>query len=186
MRAGDLSWRITIERATATFDEFNAPIEKWSPLATVWASKTDVKDRERFASGAVSSDLMTRFRIRWSSMVADLNAKDRVNYSGRIYDIYSVKEIGSREGIEITAAAKELLAGSPEIIAQAEENLAKRAKPPAAIDLTSLVKGMKEDPELVKKAEAAKAKKKEQLSAKQAGMVATRAKPQAKPAATQH
>jgi len=38
---------------------------------------------------------------------------------------------------------------------------------------------MKEDPELVAKAELAKAKKKETLSAAQAGKVSKRAKPQA-------
>lgn len=106
MQAGPLDRRITIERATATFDEFNAPVEKWSVLATVWASKTDIKDGERFRADAVSSQITTRFRIRFSSMVADVNPKDRVIYSGRVYDIVAVKEIGAREGIEITASAR--------------------------------------------------------------------------------
>lgn len=78
-----------------------------------------------------------------------------------------MKKIGLKishvKASEITAAAKELLEASPEIIQQAEANLEERAKAPMKIDLKSLIH---EDPELVKKAEA----KKKPLSAKQAGM----------------
>jgi len=106
MRAGELDRRITLERVTTTWDEFNAPVEKWSTIATVWASKKDVRDGERMRADAVSSEISTRFRIRYSAAVEDLTPKDRVTYSGRVYDIFSVKEIGSREGIEITASAR--------------------------------------------------------------------------------
>jgi hypothetical protein len=68
---------------------------------------------------------------------------------------------------EITNAAKALLEVTPEIIAQAEANLASRAQAPAKIDVTKLVK---ESPDLVAKAEKAKAERKTQLSAKQAGL----------------
>ena len=90
-------------------------------------------------------------------------------------------KISHYKASQITEAAKQIVG---QYVAQAEENLAKRAQPPAAIDLSALVKGMHTDPDLVKKAEAAKVAKKDQLSAKQAGMVATRAKPTAKATAT--
>lgn len=67
---------------------------------------------------------------------------------------------------EITKAANSLLDDSPEIIAQAEANLAEREKAPIKIDLKALIK---EDPELVAKAEARKSKK-GTLSAKQAAL----------------
>ena len=77
---------------------------------------------------------------------------------------------------EISAAAKELIASDPSFLEQAKANLEKRASAPAKIDIKSLVK---ESPELVAKAEARKAEKKGQLSAKQAGMVKKVAKPSA-------
>ena len=106
MKAGNLDRRIVIERATVSRDQYNAPVEAWAELATVWASKTDVKDGERMRADAVSSEITTRFRIRYSATVADVNPKDRVRFEGRIYDIVAVKEIGRREGIEITASAR--------------------------------------------------------------------------------
>lgn len=106
MRAGALDRRIVIERATTTPDEFNASGETWAALATVWASKSDVKDGERMRAGAVSSEITTRFQVRYSTTLADVGPKDRVRFDGRTYDIVAVKEIGRNEGLEITAAAR--------------------------------------------------------------------------------
>jgi SPP1 family predicted phage head-tail adaptor len=105
MQAGKLDRRVTIERATMADDGFGqAPT--WAELATVWASKRDVSDAERFASGEVAAQITTRFRIRWSSVVAGIDPRDRLICEGRTYDIVAVKEIGRREGLEITAAAR--------------------------------------------------------------------------------
>lgn len=86
-------------------------------------------------------------------------------------------KISHYKASEITLAAKEYLAKDETLIEQAKANLEERAKTPVSgkVDIMSLVK---EDPELVKKAEAKKADKKVAgLSAKQAGMTKTRAKP---------
>lgn len=106
MNAGEFDRRITVERMTSTPDEFNAPVERWLPLATVWASKRDVKDGERLRADGISSQITTRFRIRHSRLVADINPSDRVIFNGLTYDIVAVKELGRIEGIEITAAAR--------------------------------------------------------------------------------
>jgi SPP1 family predicted phage head-tail adaptor len=108
MRAGKLDRRITIQRATETRDGFNNVTLTWpgTVIATVWASKEDVRDSERFSSQEVGAEITTRFQIRWSSDVENVNPKDRVVYDGRPYDIVAVKEIGRREGLEITASAR--------------------------------------------------------------------------------
>lgn len=106
MEAGKLDRRITLERYTTTYNEFNEPVEAWTTLGRVWASKRDVSDRERVAAAEVSAEISTRFQIRYSSTVADLSPKDRLTYEGRIYNISAVKEIGRREGLEISAAAE--------------------------------------------------------------------------------
>lgn len=98
---------ITIERFTATQDEGSGEeVQTWSTLATVQASKKDVSDRERIAAAEVAADITTRFQIRWDSSVADVNPKDRLVYEGKTYDIVGVKELGRREGIEISANAR--------------------------------------------------------------------------------
>jgi SPP1 family predicted phage head-tail adaptor len=106
MRAGPLDRRIQILRATITTDAMNTPVETWVLLVTVWASKRDVSDGERFKSGTMNASRMTRFQIRHSSQVATVNPKDRVVFEGLTYDIIATKELDRRDGIEITAAAR--------------------------------------------------------------------------------
>jgi SPP1 family predicted phage head-tail adaptor len=107
IRAGDLDRRIRIERASSTQDPGSGEnVETWTALATVWASKRDVSDRERIAAAEVQAEITTRFIIRYSSTVASVNPKDRIIFDGRTYGIEAVKEVGRREGIELTAAAR--------------------------------------------------------------------------------
>lgn len=74
---------------------------------------------------------------------------------------------------EITEYAKQFVEADPSYIEQAKDNIAAlKAKADAAVVETPL--NIKLDPKLVKKAEEAKAARKEQLSAKQAGTVAKR------------
>lgn len=98
---------IRIERATITQDPGSGEnVETWGDLATVQAGKHDVSDRERLAASEVQAELTTRFTIRWDSTVASVNPKDRVIFEGRTYNIVAVREIGRREGLEISASAR--------------------------------------------------------------------------------
>lgn len=125
--------------------------------------------------------------IRYSGQKAQVKVSGAVNTEAMRIARNIIKDaikankgkISHYKASEISAAAKELLKGEQgaAILKTAEENLNKAKAP--GIDLSALVGGMKEDPELVAKAEAAKAKKKETLSAAQAGKVTKRAKPQA-------
>jgi SPP1 family predicted phage head-tail adaptor len=106
LNAGDLDRRITIQRATETRDAFNNPIPSWSALATLWASKEDVRDSERLAAQELGADITTRFRIRWSELAETISPLDRILFGDRIFEIVAVKEISRREGIEISATAR--------------------------------------------------------------------------------
>lgn len=106
MAAGPLDRRITLERATVTFDDLGGAVETWSTLATVWAQVLPISDGERWRAAEVGAEVTTRFRIRWSTTVADVGPKDRIAYAGRVFNIAGVKELGRREGIEITATAR--------------------------------------------------------------------------------
>jgi len=106
MKAGRLDRRITIMRASLSANALNEQVETWLDIATVWASKEDISDSERIRAQEVSAEITTRFQIRHSSAVADVNPKDRVRLDGRVFDIYGVKEIPYRAGLEITATAR--------------------------------------------------------------------------------
>lgn len=115
------------------------------------------------ASSKVSGAVMTEAR-----RIARNIVKDEIKKAGG--------KISHYEASEITKAANQLIEAQPEIIETAKANLEARTSAPVKLDIASLVK---ESPKLVAKAEEAKAAKKGQLSAKQAGKVATRAKPAA-------
>jgi SPP1 family predicted phage head-tail adaptor len=106
MIAGPLDRRLTLRRAAVTTNSLNEPIQNWSDLATVWASKADVSDGERVRAQAIGSSITTRFQVRHSSITATLTPEDRVVCEGREYEITGIKEIGRRVGVEITATAR--------------------------------------------------------------------------------
>lgn len=107
MPAGRRDRRIRIERYTvAQNGGTGEAVKTWATLTTVWAEKLDLSDRERVAAAEISAEITTRFRILYSSTVSGVNPKDRIVLDGRTYDIWGIKEIGTREGLEITAAAR--------------------------------------------------------------------------------
>jgi SPP1 family predicted phage head-tail adaptor len=106
MQSGPLDRRIVIERAALTSNAFGEGVPTWGALAEVWAHKQDVSDKERQQSAEVAAEITTRFKIRWSPDVATVNPKDRVVFDGRVYNLSAVKEIGRREGLELSATAR--------------------------------------------------------------------------------
>lgn len=106
MRAGSLDRRITLERFTSTRDDYNEEVRTWTTLASRAASYEPLSDGERFRAGETAATASARFVIRHSTAVADLSPLDRLVFEGVTYEIVRVKEIGRREGIEITANAR--------------------------------------------------------------------------------
>lgn len=112
LNAGNLDRRIKIQRCTTTRNGLGEPIETWSTLARVWASKRDMTDVERLRAAEIGEVLTTRFVIRWSSQVADVDGRDRVLFDGLTYNVTGVRRLGHEEGfrlreaIEISAAAR--------------------------------------------------------------------------------
>ena len=103
MKAGGLDRRITVERAVKETDDFGGVRQTWVPLASWAAAVRYVSDAERMQAGELSASVEVRFTIRWGLGVT---VEDRVLYEGRRYEIVAVKEIGRREGQEISAKAR--------------------------------------------------------------------------------
>lgn len=101
--AGKRDRLITIQRATYTTNEFNERVYAWSALASVWAGYLPVSDGERMRASQLGAELTGRFHVPHLSVVASVNPKDRIVMDGDTFDILGVKEIGRREGLEITA-----------------------------------------------------------------------------------
>lgn len=104
--AGKLDRRIRLERFTETRDEFNEPVKTWALLANRWASYEPLSDGEKFSASETAANASARFRIRWSQVVSDLSPKDRLIFEGDTWEIVRVKEIGRREGLEITTTGR--------------------------------------------------------------------------------
>lgn len=110
MIAGPLDRRVTLRRATVATNDLGEEVQTWTNLATVWASRAEVSNRERFAAQETGSELVARYRIRYSQAVADISPRDRIVAEGAEHNITGVAQIGRREGFEITAAARTDLA----------------------------------------------------------------------------
>ena len=106
MQAGKIDRRIRLERFTETRDAFNAPVKVWDLLAIRSASYEPLSDGEKFSASETAANASARFVVRYSAAVADLDPKDRLTFEGVTYEIVRVKQIGRREGIEITAGTR--------------------------------------------------------------------------------
>jgi head-tail adaptor len=107
MKATGREWTIIIERNTPTQDSGSGEnVDSWEMLATTYAEKLDVSDSERVASAEVSAEISTRFRLLWSDAYSSVNPKDRIVLDERVFEIVGVKEIGRREGLEISAISR--------------------------------------------------------------------------------
>ena len=106
MDSGALDRSLILRKRTVANNTLGEEVETFIDLATVRASKTDISDAEKVRAQQVGAEITTRFQIRWSVNWSDLNPKDRVACDLREYEVVGVKEIGRREGIEITACAR--------------------------------------------------------------------------------
>jgi len=99
MLAGPLDRRITLqspsvlERGAAG----DAPVV-YTTVATVWASRRDLRGREVLAAGTTVAEGETTLVIRYRS---DVRPSWRVVMDGRNYDIQSIAELGRRDGLEL-------------------------------------------------------------------------------------
>lgn len=104
--AGALDRRVQFRRAALVDDGFTE-VEVWADHgAPVWAGRTDISDGERWRAAEVQAAVTTRFTVRSSSFTRDISPRDRLVCEGLTHDISGIKQMGRRDLLEITAAAR--------------------------------------------------------------------------------
>lgn len=107
MNAGEMDRLVTILRPAGADDGLAEVDGVLAPFLTdIWAAKRDASDGERLKAAELGAALTARFRVWWSPEAATINGRDRLLCEGVTYDIGGVKEIGTRDGLEITASAR--------------------------------------------------------------------------------
>lgn len=105
-QSGKLDRRIQFRRYALSDDGFTQ-VEAWANHGSpVSASKKDISDQERWRAGEIAAHISCRFVVRSSAFARDITPKDRLVHDGTEYDISGIKEIGRRDRLEITAAAR--------------------------------------------------------------------------------
>jgi head-tail adaptor len=99
----DRDKRITIERATTTRDEMNAPVEVWGEYIKRWASISFGTGQERRQAAQESGSQAATFRMPSDNQTRTLTIRDRIQFMDAAWDITSVVPFGSNEGVDVTA-----------------------------------------------------------------------------------
>ena len=108
--AGQRDKSIVIEAMSADVSPTGMPIETWSPLATVWASRRDVQAAERFTASQTSAWQRTVWQMPYRADCdperVDVVRLRRIVFGGRVFDIEAASLLERRLGIECTSMAK--------------------------------------------------------------------------------
>lgn len=101
---------IRLERLELARDDHGDDAERFVLLATTPAARLDLGAREEAQAGNVDRQSSTWrrsvFLTPWTAQLAGLSEGDRLVDDGTVFSIESVAELGHRDGIEITAAAR--------------------------------------------------------------------------------
>jgi len=87
MRTGRLNRRVTIQRLEVTKDQYNADIESWADVTTVWAHIEPLRGREYWQAKQVVGEVAGRITIRY---LAGIDEKMRIVYEDKTYNILAV------------------------------------------------------------------------------------------------
>lgn len=103
--AGKLDRRVTILRRDASDDGFSSDAASYDDVGKRWMSRQEASDGEQIRAAALGATISARFQCYRDSLTAAINTGDRLAYDGVTYEVTGTKEIGFREGVEITTKA---------------------------------------------------------------------------------
>jgi SPP1 family predicted phage head-tail adaptor len=105
MRSGSLDRLIVIKSPKTETNGYGEEVTTtYSPLATVWAKRLELKGDEKWVSQQVLATTACKYQIRYRTDVTPLCV---IVSDSKTYDIHSIVEIGRREGLELTCTARD-------------------------------------------------------------------------------
>ena len=104
MEPGRLDRRILILQRSTSTDAWNQNLGSYVQVLEVWAEVKDLGAKEREEADQRVTVNPKIFTIRYRS---EVSTKHRISYDGDIYQITGITEIGRKEGLRITAVARE-------------------------------------------------------------------------------
>lgn len=82
-----LNIRITFLQRTTGRDEYGEPIDEWTQVKTVWASKFDLMGTDFYAAQTSDTKVEVKFSCRYTK---DVSKDMRIQCGDEIYDIVGV------------------------------------------------------------------------------------------------
>lgn len=102
---------ITIEQRPPVdeTDPSGGPVEAWTPLVSMFASKADVEGRERWQAQQMASAVDTEWAINYRAdmdpELLDIPTLRRIRYQGRTHDVIHAVHLGRKDGIALLTLA---------------------------------------------------------------------------------
>lgn len=111
IRAGELDRRVVLLQATETANGLNEKQKTWGPAGGmppngIAARRTPISDGERGRADQILATATDRFLIRWAQAWSNVGPTWELECEGVRYGIVGVKEVGRREGLELTCVRR--------------------------------------------------------------------------------
>ncbi len=109
MNPSRMDRRVVLLKYAPTTDAVGGVVEAWTEGDTLAAEKQDQTGREFMAAGQINAQMTTRFWLRWRPDVTPSDRLRLIGEGGAIdqeFDIQAVREVGRRDGLEITAVGR--------------------------------------------------------------------------------
>ncbi|MDA3834271.1 MAG: phage head closure protein [Spirochaetales bacterium] len=96
---------VTLKSKTTTENEFGEEIVIWADIAEVWSERLELRGDERYQSMQTVGSIQCLYRIRYRDDVSTLDMLIDSN-DNKEYDIHYVKQLGRRDGLELTVGTR--------------------------------------------------------------------------------
>jgi head-tail adaptor len=103
--------RVTIEQRGESPGSSGFPVETWTSLVSLDASRIDSRGDERFSADQTVATFEDRWGVEYrpdlDPDLLDVPKQRRLVYLGRAYDILSAVVVGNKDGIELETRARQ-------------------------------------------------------------------------------
>lgn len=96
--------RISLQRSSASTDDWNQPVLTWALISKVWAQVKDLSAGEKEEEDQRVTVRRKQYIIRHRT---DIPMTGRIQDGNDFYYITSISEIGRQEGLRILAEARD-------------------------------------------------------------------------------